>query len=44
MRTNISKKAKKNLSFTPEIMQDTTRVGESVLTNDNKRISQGIYL
>ena len=37
MRKNISKK--KSLSFTHEIMRDTMRVGESVLTNDNRRIS-----
>ena len=36
----ISKK-EKNLSFTHEIMQDTTRVGEGMLTNDNRRVSPG---
>ena len=43
MRKIISKK-EKNLSFTHEIMRDTTRVGESVLTNDNRRVSPGYLL
>ena len=44
MRKNISKKEKKNLSFNHEIMRDTTCVGESVLTNDSRWVSPGIYL
>ena len=40
MRKNISKR-KENLSFTHKIMRDTMRVGKSVLTNGNRRVSAG---
>ena len=40
-RIQVVQRKKENLSFTLKIMGDTTRVGESMLTNENTRVSLG---